>query len=94
MGDPRLRLGAKDAGSGPGRGKRDQSKAVEEGIDIVRDAIREFLKKPKAERDSYLAELSLQLEELADNLDGVPNGGAGARRLEATRRIVEILKSV
>ncbi len=87
-------MSSKDTGSGTGKIRREQVRAVEEGIDIVRDAIRDFLKKPKAEREKHLATLSTQLEAFAENLDDLPSGRAGTTRLEATRRIVEILKTV
>lgn len=91
MVDPRFRGSAKPE---PTSSRREQQKAVEEGIDVVRDAIKDLLKKPKGERERHLRVLAEQLTSMAGRMDRVDNSGDGARRVKATKNIIEILEKV
>jgi hypothetical protein len=78
-------------GSSPRSSKKEQQRAVEEGIAIVRNAIKQLLAEPKAERDAHLETLGAGLNTLADRLGAVDEQGR-ARRVLATRKIVQLVK--
>ncbi len=78
------------ASSVPSHSRAETSRAVEEGIEIVRHAIKTLMNKPKAERDAYLASMSQDLEKMTDHLGTVD--GARAKRVTATKNIIQILE--
>lgn len=80
--------------------RREQQRAVEEGIDIVRDAIVKLMARPKEEREKQIEVLASELEAMTELFDSVKksnavnaNTGGGARRLKATKTIIEVLRN-
>lgn len=78
------------ASATPATGRKEHARAVEEGIEIVRQAIKVLLDKPKEERDAYLATIGGELQSIASHLGTVD--GVHGRRVKATKNIVKILQ--
>ena len=74
-----------------GESRQDQQKAVEEGLDVMREAIKFILSKPPAERDKHLNQLTKELGRMAVKL-GKKETDRGARRVQAAQNVVDILK--
>jgi hypothetical protein len=72
----------------------EMQKAVEDGIDVVRDAMRDLLTKPKAEREKHLADLLEQLRAMSEAIDATDGKSEAAERLHAVERVIEILQQV
>jgi hypothetical protein len=72
----------------------DMQKALEEGIDVVRDAMRDLLTKPKEEREKHLASLLGQVRAMSEAIDAADEKSEAAERLHAVERVIEILQQV
>ena len=92
MASPHFLKGASGLPGGKGPSRKEQQRAVEDGIDVVRSAIKQLLAQPRGERERHLGVLTKELEVLAGRVGAADAGGAGARRMEATRKVVAILE--
>jgi hypothetical protein len=88
--DPRFR--GSGASSRPSR--RDVERGVEEGLDIVRNAIKELLARPKEERAAHLAVLKVRLASFIPQIEAVDRQGPTARRVRAMERVLSALDQV
>jgi hypothetical protein len=70
----------------------EQEQAIDEGIDLVRQAMRDVLAKPKAEREAHLAQLLEKIEAMSGRLEGAGEVGTGGDRLRALHTVFEILR--
>jgi hypothetical protein len=78
-----------------GRGGRHaMERGVEEGLDLVRDAIKDLLARPKEERDLHLAQLRSDLEAMLPTHEEIDPNSATARRLKALARVIKTLEEV
>lgn len=87
MNDPRLR-------GGPKTPRRDAEKSVEEGLDVLRDAIRDLLAKPKEQREEHLNKLKDYVQSLLPEFESIDRNSASARRLRAMERVIATLEEV
>ena len=92
MASPHFLKGATGLPGGKGPSRKEQQRAVEDGIEVVRQAIKQLLTQPRAERERHLGALAKELEALAGRVGTADADGAGARRMEATRKVVAILE--
>jgi len=88
--DPRLR-----GSQAPSRlSKRDHERGVEEGLVLLRDAIKDLLSKPKPDRKAHLELLEGQLRAMLPDLESVDKNGPAARRVRAMERVIKTLYEV
>lgn len=91
MNDPRFR-GAGAASSRPSR--RDVERGVEEGLDILRAAIKELMQRPREERAAHLSLLKARLASFIPQIESVDRQGPTARRVRAMERVLRALDEV
>lgn len=92
MNDPRFR-GA-GAPSSSRQSRHDVERGVEDGLELIRGAIRELLARPKEERAAHLAALKLHLLTLIPKVEGADKNAPAARRLRAMERVLATLDEV
>lgn len=88
MTDPRLRGGASKLP------RRELEKSVEEGLDLLRDAIRDLLARPKEEREVHLVHLKQYVKSMLPQFEAVDRNSPTARRLRAMERVLSTLEEV
>ena len=91
MTDPRLR-GSQAPSSR--LSKRDQARGIEEGLSLLRDAIKDLLAKPKLERKGHLDVLEVKLLAMIPELESVDKNAPAARRVRAMERVLKTLQEV
>ncbi len=74
--------------------RRDDVKSVEEGLNILREAIRDLLSRPRHERKAHLADLKARIASMGPALSPLERSGVSARRLRAMERVVRALEEV
>ena len=78
--------------TGPSR--REHERGVEEGLELIRIAIRELMQRPRAERAEHLASLKLRLCAFIPQIETVDRQGPTARRVRAMERVLSALDEV
>lgn len=68
--------------------------AVEEGIDVVSEAVRQLLARPKGEREAHLAALLDQVRSFSSRLQAASEKGEAVTRARALERVIEILQQL
>jgi hypothetical protein len=74
--------------------EREMQKAVEEGIDVVADAMKQLLEEPAEARGERLESLIGQVRALSDRLDQAGDKGEGSERVKAIERVIEIIQQL
>jgi hypothetical protein len=74
--------------------RRELDKGVEEGLDILRDAIRDLLSKPKSEREEHIVRLKQYIHELLPDFEAVDPNSPSSKRLRALERVIATLEEV
>jgi hypothetical protein len=90
--DPRFRGAGAPASARPSR--RDVERGVEEGLEILRGAIKELLRRPREERQAHLTLLKLRLASFIPQIESVDRQGPTARRVRAMERVLKALDEV
>jgi hypothetical protein len=67
---------------------------VEEGLNLLRDAIKDLLAKPQLERKAHLEMLEIKLRAMIPDLESVDKNGPAARRVRAMERVIKTLQEV
>jgi hypothetical protein len=70
----------------------EMQKAVEDGIDVVSDAMRQLLTEPEETRAARLETLIAQVRAFADKLDAAGDKSEAQERAKAVERVIEILQ--
>lgn len=74
--------------------RRDVERGVEEGLDILRTAIKELMLRPREERAAHLAMLKIRLASFLPQIESVDRQGPTARRVRAMERVLHALDEV
>jgi hypothetical protein len=69
-------------------------KAVEEGIDVVSEAMKQLLSEPKEARGARLESLITQVRALSERLEAAGDKGEAAERVKAIERVIEIIQHI
>lgn len=67
---------------------------MEEGLEILRAAIKELLQRPREERAAHLALLKVRLASFLPQIESVDRQGPTARRVRAMERVLHALAEV
>jgi hypothetical protein len=74
--------------------EREMQKAVEEGIDVVSEAMKQVVGRPKEERQQHLNALLARVRELSEKLTAANDHGEATERIKAVERVIEILQRI